>query len=713
MSRFFVDFGGTVFLGAWVMLLWRMFCRSRHGTPVLRALCARLFFISLALALAAELTIFNWSCYLKFWAGERVVYSAKDFELQEAGTGIKLKNLNHHITSLHFDMPLLRDDAQVLQISYTDEAATIWHNATLYGFTPRSRYVALSPHGKVSEIGIYSNKKLQIDAVTINPAIPFRIFILRIALVAILLFMLCLWISRKARDKLGFLLFDYSVDTGSESQKILYWGMIVSMIALCFFTAITGSMAVDNTNFAARQGMQKIYPLMADALLKGQLHLDVEVSPDLQNSANPYDPADRGLNKVEEYADFSYYNGKYYSYFGVIPVLLLFAPFKFLTGHDFPTYLGVFVFSAMICLFLALLWREMVRRFMPDMPFFFYWLGGLSFVMVSCILFLCRHPVAYELAIAAALMFLALGLFLFINAFSDRENFRVKFFFASLSFALAVGCRPTAVFMFLLALLFTGYGVGYLRAAQSSRLVSAQFVLTCLVLPYAIVALPLMWYNYARFGSIMDFGAFHQLTLANMKALSLTNPIGKLLKMAYAFQAYFFNPLGFSSHFPFVTLKLDFVPYHRYDSTLPVYIFNSATIGLINLPILWILLNIRRIGAFLKANEAMLHKLLLLSLGVGLLHIFFLSLNAGVLIRYSVDFLWLFTLAALICAYFTYRIHADNALLAKVILKFFYVSCAASVLVCFFLSFLRFSSGKLNLTYPPVYYYLQNIFSMT
>jgi hypothetical protein len=723
MSGLLLDIGGAIFIGIWLGFLWRLFCRSQQSSPALRILCVRFFFTGFILALIAELTIFNWPYYLNLWADESTIYSAKDFEIQEndaeslAETGIKIKALDRKITSLYIDLPFREKELQHLRIIYKDEESTRRHNVTLYRFSPRSRYVAILSHGKVSEVGVYSDEAMQIDGVTLNPRIPVKILLLRIMLLGVLLFMGGLWLNRKTKDKLRFFLFDCPADATNKEQNKLYWAMVFSMIVFCLFTVVTGWMAMKDakTDLAARQGMQNIYPLMADALLKGQLHLELEVSPELLNSARPYDPADRGLNDITEYADFSYYEGKYYSYFGIVPVLMLFAPFKLLTGYAFPTHIGVFIFSAMTCLAFALLWREIVRRFMPHMPFFFYCLGGLSLIMISCIPCLCRHPVAYELAIAAGLMFLALGLFLFIRAFTVKKNFCTRFFFASLSFALAVGCRPTAVFMFLLALVFAGYGIRYLQTdrTQASRFLSAKFVLICLVLPYTIVALPLMAYNYARFGSITDFGAFHQLTLANMKALSLANPVGKLLKILYAFQAYLFNPLEFHARFPFMRLMHDFVLSQRYDATLPVYMFNGATVGLINLPVLWFLFNIRSVGAALRTNDAMLYRLLLLLLGIGLLHIFFISLNAGVLIRYSVDFLWIFTLAALICAYFTYQIHIDNAPLAKNILKFFYVACAVSIVFCFFLSFISSADGiSYNLTYGPVYYYLQSLFSI-
>jgi hypothetical protein len=717
MSGFLLDWGGTIFVGVWLALLWRMFRHSRKNDPVLRTLCARFFFGSLVLALIAELTLFNWPCYLAR-TDESTVYNTKDFEIQEdgaeslMGAGIKLRRLDRRITSLRIDLSFYEKNFQRIEIVYKDEESTRRYRTSVYSFSPRSRYIAILPHGKVSEIGIYSDDVTQIENVTLNPGIPMKLFLLRIALLGLLLFMGCLWFNRETREKLRFFLFDYPLDETHKGQKKLYWGMVFSFVLLLLLITLTSWMAIkeSTTEVAARQGMMHIYPMMADALLKGQLHLDLEVAPELLESARPYDPAERGVKGIEEYADFSYYEGKYYSYFGIVPVLLLFAPFKLLAGQAFPTSFGVFVFSAAASIALALLWREMARKFMPHMPFFLYCLGGLSLMMVSYIILLCRHPVAYELALASSLMFLAFGLFLFIRAFADERKFHLRFFLASLCFALAVGCRPTAIFMSILTLLFAVYGIEYLRknGGMPFRFSTTRFVLICLVLPYATVALPLMGYNYARFGSITDFGAFHQLTLANMKALPLANPIGKLLSILSAFQTYFFSPFDFSAHFPFAALKYDFAHTQRYDATLPVYMFNGTAIGLINLPLLWFLFAIRRVGALLRTNDMILFWLLLLLPGIGLFHILFAALYAGVLVRYNVDFLWLFTLAALICAYFTYRIHTDNAPLKKAILGIFYASCVASITLCLFSTLAVF--GGAYLVYPPIYYYLKSFF---
>ena len=70
----------------------------------------------------------------------------------------------------------------------------------------------------------------------------------------------------------------------------------------------------------------------AQALLKGQLHLR-EAPPQMAQLADPYDPAQYSPFYT---FDLSYYQGRIYSYFGVVPPLLLFLPWRLLTG-SYPT----------------------------------------------------------------------------------------------------------------------------------------------------------------------------------------------------------------------------------------------------------------------------------------------------------------------------------------------------------------------------------------
>src|SRR5574339_279135 len=84
------------------------------------------------------------------------------------------------------------------------------------------------------------------------------------------------------------------------------------------------------------------FNLLSRGFRKGQLHLDGEVPEELIRAKNPYDPVSRG--DVPVLHDASYYQGKYYIYFGPAPVVTLLLPFNLVTGRDLPLAYGVWFF---------------------------------------------------------------------------------------------------------------------------------------------------------------------------------------------------------------------------------------------------------------------------------------------------------------------------------------------------------------------------------
>ena len=72
------------------------------------------------------------------------------------------------------------------------------------------------------------------------------------------------------------------------------------------------------------------YVQQFDAFNKGQLHIDWPVDEKLMELDNPYDPEAReGLDYLW---DRALYNGKYYSYFGVTPIITVMYPFYLVSG---------------------------------------------------------------------------------------------------------------------------------------------------------------------------------------------------------------------------------------------------------------------------------------------------------------------------------------------------------------------------------------------
>ena len=83
------------------------------------------------------------------------------------------------------------------------------------------------------------------------------------------------------------------------------------------------------------------YAELTEAFLAGQLHLKAKPDPRLANLANPY-AGDQGVPKP---TDVSYFNNRFYLYFGTPPVFLLFAPFHLLTGFYLQDGIGATFFG--------------------------------------------------------------------------------------------------------------------------------------------------------------------------------------------------------------------------------------------------------------------------------------------------------------------------------------------------------------------------------
>ncbi|MFR4802239.1 MAG: cytochrome C oxidase Cbb3, partial [Eggerthellaceae bacterium] len=87
------------------------------------------------------------------------------------------------------------------------------------------------------------------------------------------------------------------------------------------------------------------YAELAKSMAHGKLYLEEEPPNWLQNMEDPYDRGARDQmvkETGENYLwDVAYYEGHYYVYFGVVPVVLFYLPFYLLTGANFPTAIGV------------------------------------------------------------------------------------------------------------------------------------------------------------------------------------------------------------------------------------------------------------------------------------------------------------------------------------------------------------------------------------
>jgi ABC-type multidrug transport system fused ATPase/permease subunit len=453
---------------------------------------------------------------------------------------------------------------------------------------------------------------------------------------------------------------------------------------------------------------------IVNALLAGQAHLDIEPSEELLALENPYDPVN--LIGVPHLFDFAFYKGKYYSYFGIVQVLTLALPYKVITGEYIPTRLASFIFSALAGVFLMLLWRRLVIKYMKNMKLGMYLLGQLSVGMCSMLVFLTVRPLFfYGVAGASGLFFVALGLWLIMGSTFESKIKRTSLLFGCLCMALAVGCRPTYFLASFLVPILLFDGIKALWAERQQNKPELIRVLLCACIPYIVVASGLMFYNYIRFDSVFEFGSNYMLTRVNFQNTTLLHPLSSIARVITLLHIYIIPEFNMSASFPFVHLgEMQTEAAFRGD------FFRRDVLGLLGVPLMWGLFGI---GFFIRNATAegvqTLRNLIIGMIAIGFIHMVFLSSTAGVHLRYTVDFFWLFTFSALICIYFMYNaieknFQPENCInqkikiaLPKIARRVVYMLLISSSILIFLVS-LRSGRDLLFTRNPDIFYQLQS-----
>ena len=401
------------------------------------------------------------------------------------------------------------------------------------------------------------------------------------------------------------------------------------------------------TVFAAPGGMQMVYPWegnakdrdpyvqMVDAFEHGRLSIDVPVEEELLELENPYDKNQRQKSEVEYPWDRALYNGKYYAYFGVAPVLTFYYPYYWMTGHLPTMNTATLWFSLWSVLFLFGLVMTLLRLWHPHPNLLLLLLGLFATVVGSGIYMYAQQSNQYIVAMVSALSWLLLTLWLGFAAYGAPEGkHRLKLLAgAGVAFILTVASRPSMAPMgLILAPAFLD--ILFRQEKKISRkLLSAGVFLA----PVLAGAAGLMWFNQARFGSPFNFGAVYQLTVSDIHANTL-----RLRDLPAAMMHYFFTFLQFDSNFPFFKLNgatyANYTGYRYLSAGVGVMAIPSVCVGLCSLPFLL------RKGKGKGVMHATCILTLLLSIGIAWVDF----CMAGYTLRYLVDILPMLSILSLL-----------------------------------------------------------------
>lgn len=628
----------------------------------------KLFILSSVLiVLVLELTLFNYKHYLTFFNDEIVVDNSK-FELvnlnevdgvfvadrgKEIGIRInidkidvnsiyfKISSIEQNIVSSRDNFLNLRNIEQHLMnyeiLVYDKESEAYITLGKTKSFTGvnSSYYKTINDTYDSSILyfrfsDIRENTTLIIDDVRINPVIPISVSLIRVGL--LLFFIFVAYFFRPSSEI-------YKVKFVDAEKKFLNRFQSISII---FFAVLT----VANPFFYDEYYYQIIsnklhnninqFHSLTESLLDGNFHLDVEPSQAFKELDNPHNIEERNdvFERLDEtyWWDVAYYEGKYYVYFGIVPVILVYLPFYLLTGRHI--YNNVVVFMGIVGIIIGIikLLSLMIRKYFKNISYGMYLLM-LSFTLFGnhvFLLYAAKRPDFYTVPIVYAIMFTLFGLYFWLKSIINKEQVDSKFvFLGSLCMALVAGCRPNLIFVYLSAIpIFGNYFINNYKKIKP---------IVCFCIPFFVVAAFLMYYNYIRFDSIFEFGSRYQLTI-----FDVTRRHFDIERFGLGFYYYLFAAPKIDNVFPFVhtiPLNTNYLGYTFFDGSFGGVLCLS--------PLIIISLFYRKFKDYFKKYKFLYY--LVICFIVAAIIIVAVDIQvAGVCIRYYIDFMWLFILSTII-----------------------------------------------------------------
>ncbi len=554
----------------------------------------------------------------------------------------------------------------------------------------KSGYAPCEFSGKLGKMrvkftGYKDYDAIVVKSITINKAIPFDISYIRIFLVVMLSVLLYSVVSYR--------LFKIPFYRANKLCAIIFSALTAGCCVLTVFI-INAKLGNDNTmkdHLRLTQGNQ-ITEELVEAFENKQISLLMDPPEELAELKNPFDWSQRGDAGFEYEWDHVYYNGKYYSYYGIAPVILLYLPYHLITGFYCSTNLSIMLFSIIGMIFLSLTYYVFLKKLYRKIPVGIAIAGHVILLSACGIWFCIGRNIFYEISISSGFMFVAIGSFMLFssNVLCKGKISLVKVALSSLFMGLAVLCRPTLAVYCICACIYFAYGlfkkedsisVPAIESDDSkkksgsgkNKQMNKAVYLVCALVPLILLAGVQMWYNNARFGSPFDFGIKYSLTINDF----LHSQYHTIFVVIGLFN-YLFAVPSFSVEYPFITTefaKFDVNGYYFSD------IGNTSGILFLAFPVFAYFFS-RRVLKSLPDKKARTKALLTIGVPCILMPfiIIFSTWESGYAVRYTADFSWQMILGAYAIIFYLY-IKSKDKIKKSFINKFMALSAVSAVII--------------------------------
>ena len=485
------------------------------------------------------------------------------------------------------------------------------------------------------------------------------------------------------------------------AASVVAWSTLCCAIALRFDPEAYYSGTIPAGD-GERVNDYRQYNHFADALLDGVTYLELDVPSWLAEMENPYDAPLRrelALESGEPYLfDYAFYDGKYQCYFGVVPALLTFMPYKVLTGTDLRTDYATVFFAVCAIAAGAFFLYEFLRRYWSHANLAQFVLFHALLVTGAGIVTQVFIPFFYALPPLSGLAFVLLGLGLWLSSKKQGGGLSgPRLVAGSTSIALIMGCRPQMFLAVSLAFpLFWGEIVHEREFFSRKGLANTL----CVMLPCLAVGIPLMVFNGVRFSSPLDFGASYNLTGFDLTAKA--NSCFSFRIAAISLWYYLFIPPNPMKAYPFfeVIKKAPFMSMVAIEPYYASFVWCApASAACFALP--WVRKRLQRDGTCMLTSTCIAISVVLMIVSAQV---------SSISMRYFTDFGWAIVIAT-ICIWMSAIGQDSGDKRAMVLSWVLWALIVVGVLFCCWQCLCDGRYHRLSRTAPAVYEFFKAMFS--
>ena len=635
------------------------------------------YILIILILIILEIFVFNFqaikSLVLKY-DETTVEYTTKYYEGINI-TKVDLNDVNKKIYNIYVDYinPTESSYEEKVIVEYTDESFSgfartygeyreLSHNVN--SNFERSKYIQCDFIGETKDFNLYieAEEPIKVNQVIVNKKVPFKFNIFRFIILAVTI---CFFYSLLTRE-----FFKREFDINSKKQYLAILSIAISFILILAFIEI----CISDSNIW-NNWLNRVYSIeLVNSIKEGKVNIEIEEETleILKNLNNPYDFSQFSKYDMNDCFDIAYYNEKVYLYYGILPALILLLPINLITGEFLSISYGTLFFLALAAFFTVKLVAEIIHRYFKKTPLSLVILFSIFMLFNNKLLCLMSRPYVYEFVIAAGYCFVMAGVSIFLEYLRTQRKSRLLM--ACILMALAVACRPPTLFISIIIFIKLLYDIIHkIKKKQTREIVP---VILIIIIPYLIVGILLMIYNYVRFENIFEFGANYQVSVTDFRKFG-TN-INRIL---IGLSTYFISPVSLIPNFPFIT-AYNWVPeYNGFYYSLPIGggYFATSIIGLILVFTPYLLKKIR------KSNKEMFY-LIIINIVLGVFIAIFESNKCGSIGRYMVDFIWLFNIAVILMLLFIYnKIKKEEfrKVFMKILMTVILISCIINLVMIY------------------------------